>query len=550
VQRSRTVDGATWLALAFSVFALAALGVVAVLLANAQSNQRSDQRERYSERAEIATGLIYSLFQVAFAGQSEQAGRRFRTGTATTAQLDAYTRSSNALWTVLVEGERRIVARSSAAPATLDQRAQTSAALGRALRGGIGVSNVHRGSAPYIITNVAFPTRRGRLVLAQASPLKVYSDFLDQTLARLPRVNSGSAYVLDASGMVVGRAGATGARAPADLVRASARTHDGTIRGRYFAASAIPATQWRTVVDAPEDELYGAIGGTSLWLPWALLGLGTVTLLAIALLLRRLVRTAALLRRANADLGHSNAELARSNADLEQFAYAASHDLSEPLRTVAGFSQLLQRRYEGELDAEADLFIHHMSAGVERMQQLIDDLLLYSRVGRAPVGRAHVHLDEVLGEALHAIEPATRERGAQITAGELPTVVGEHGQLRQVLQNLLVNALKFTAPDVTPRVHVDAERDGGSWKVTVRDNGIGVPAEQRDAIFKMFGRLHPGDAFPGTGIGLALVKRIVERHGGDAWVESGPGGGSTFAFTLPDRARLVEPAAEREGVSA
>jgi signal transduction histidine kinase len=169
------------------------------------------------------------------------------------------------------------------------------------------------------------------------------------------------------------------------------------------------------------------------------------------------------------------------------------------------------------------------------MQQLIDDLLLYSRVGRAPVGQDAVDLEGVLAEVLESLAEPMAERGAVVTSDDLPVVRGERGQLAQVLTNLVSNAVKFTAPDVRPEVHVGAEREGAAWRLSVRDNGIGIDADS-DVIFKMFGRLHPADAYPGTGIGLALVKRIVERHGGRIWVEPCPGGGSVFSFTLPDRA--------------
>jgi signal transduction histidine kinase len=181
-----------------------------------------------------------------------------------------------------------------------------------------------------------------------------------------------------------------------------------------------------------------------------------------------------------------------------------------------------------------------MSSGVDRMQQLIDDLLLYSRVDRQPIRAERVDLDDLLGEVLASIEPAVRERGARITSDDLPVVVGERTQLRQVLQNLLVNAVKFTAHDVTPQVHVSAHRRANTWRVSVRDNGIGIGADP-DLIFNMFARLHPADAYPGTGIGLALVKRILERHDGDIGVEPAPGGGSIFTFSLPDRAPIAHP---------
>jgi signal transduction histidine kinase len=296
----------------------------------------------------------------------------------------------------------------------------------------------------------------------------------------------------------------------------------------------------------PQDVLYASATGAGRLLPWILLLIGAGALAGAGVLLARILRTRTALREANASLARSNEELARSNADLEQFAYVASHDLSEPLRTVAGFSQLLGKRYRGKLDAEADLYIEHMGLGVDRMQQLIDDLLMYSRAGRTPLKPVEVDLDEVLAEVLHSTEPTVVERGAHVVAGELPTVMGEPGQLRQVLQNLIVNAVKFTAPDVTPEVTVGATRDGADWRISVRDNGIGIDPAQRDTVFKMFGRLHPSEAYPGTGIGLALVKRIVERHGGRVWIDDAPGGGTVFTFTLPARtARRFAPEAEK-----
>jgi len=181
------------------------------------------------------------------------------------------------------------------------------------------------------------------------------------------------------------------------------------------------------------------------------------------------------------------------------------------------------------------------------MQQLIDDLLLYSRVGRMPLGTDTIDLDEVLAEVVATLDEPIRERGAQVTNDPLPVVRGERVQLTQVLMNLVSNALKFTSPEVTPEVHVSARREGAAWRLSVRDNGIGVDPDA-DVIFKMFGRLHPADAYPGTGIGLALVKRIIERHGGKIWVEPADGGGSVFMFTLPDRSPVSVP--ERVGASA
>jgi PAS domain S-box-containing protein len=228
------------------------------------------------------------------------------------------------------------------------------------------------------------------------------------------------------------------------------------------------------------------------------------------------------------------AELARSNAELEQFAYVASHDLQEPLRTVASYVQLLARRYRGRLDPDADDFIGFATEGAERMQRLIEDLLAYSRVGTK--GRAFAPVDsaEALRTALRSLAESVRESGAVITHDPLPRVVADGSQLAQLLQNLVGNALKFHGPD-PPRVHVSARRDGGEWRFSVKDQGIGVAPEHFERIFRVFQRLNSREEYPGTGIGLAICKKIVERHLGRIGVDSEAGRGATFWFTLPVR---------------
>jgi PAS domain S-box-containing protein len=225
-------------------------------------------------------------------------------------------------------------------------------------------------------------------------------------------------------------------------------------------------------------------------------------------------------------------ELERSNKELEQFAYVASHDLQEPLRIVAGYAELLARRYRGSLDQDADEFIGYMVDGVGRMQRLINDLLHYSRVGTKGKEPVPTDLDRVLDEALGNLGPKIEEAEAEVTADRLPTVPADEGQLVQLFQNLIGNAVKFHG-DQPPRVHVGVERRNGEWELSVADNGIGIDADYRDQIFEIFQRLHARDEFEGTGIGLAICRKIVDRHGGRIWVESTPGRGSTFRFTIP-----------------
>ncbi|WP_433300487.1 sensor histidine kinase [Actinoplanes sp. CA-030573] len=233
-------------------------------------------------------------------------------------------------------------------------------------------------------------------------------------------------------------------------------------------------------------------------------------------------------------------ELTRSNRDLEQFAYVASHDLQEPLRKVASFCQLLQRRYSGQLDERADQYIAFAVDGAQRMQRLINDLLAFSRIGRITGGFTDVDLDRVLTEVSSQLEARAGE-DAEISWRDLPTVEGEEPLLTTLFVNLIGNSLKFRRPDVPPVVRVSAHRDGSEWVINVRDNGIGIEAEFADKVFVIFQRLHARDAYEGTGIGLAIVKKIVEYHGGRIWLDLDVEEGTSINFTLPVLPGAPEP---------
>ncbi len=237
------------------------------------------------------------------------------------------------------------------------------------------------------------------------------------------------------------------------------------------------------------------------------------------------------LRRTAEALAQQTMELARSNADLEQFAYVASHDLQEPLRMVASYTQLLQRRYRDRLDDDANEFISFAVDGATRMQRLINDLLAYSRVGTRGNDLVPTDTAAVFEQAVWDLRAAIDETRAAVTCDPLPVAVADSSQLGQVFQNLIGNAIKFHG-EQPPRVHVSAERQGEQWRFVVRDNGIGIAPEYAERIFVIFQRLHNRAEYPGTGIGLAICKKIVERHGGRIWLESTPGQGSAFSFTL------------------
>jgi light-regulated signal transduction histidine kinase (bacteriophytochrome) len=223
--------------------------------------------------------------------------------------------------------------------------------------------------------------------------------------------------------------------------------------------------------------------------------------------------------------------MARSNRELEQFAYVASHDLQEPLRMVASYVELLADRYKGRLDEKADKFINYAVDGATRMKRLIDDLLSYSRITTRSRAPELIDAESVFEEVTTNLFRAIAEKQAIVTRDDLPTKVVDQTHLVQVFQNLISNALKFC--DDTPRIHVGAEQQGRDWVFSVSDNGLGIAPEHRERVFQVFQRLHGRNKYTGTGIGLAICKKIVEQYGGRIWVESEPGKGSTFFFTLP-----------------
>ncbi len=300
---------------------------------------------------------------------------------------------------------------------------------------------------------------------------------------------------------------------------------------------------WRVLFRLDHDQVYAPVDR----LVWMTGGIGLLVILPLTAygiwVSWKLGRERNDLVEARQALEQSVAELGRSNTDLQQFAYVASHDLQEPLRMVSSYTQLLAKRYKGKLDADADEFIAFAVDGANRMQRLIQDLLAYSRVSTGGRQFESTSLEAALNYALESLRNAVNESGAVITHDPLPTVLGDEKQLAQLFQNLLSNAVKFRGEE-PPRIHVSAKRTNAGWLLSVRDNGIGLDSQYADRIFVIFQRLHTRQEFPGTGIGLAICKKIVERHGGRIWVESELGKGTTFYFTVLDHERSHDTARE------
>jgi PAS domain S-box-containing protein len=233
------------------------------------------------------------------------------------------------------------------------------------------------------------------------------------------------------------------------------------------------------------------------------------------------------------ELAGANQVLERSNIELQQFAYIASHDLQSPLRSISGFVQLLKSEYDGKLDKQADDWIRRTVQAIGQMQTMIRDVLAYSRVDSRSRPFAPTAFLDVFNDAVALLESSIHDGGGEVACGDLPVVMGDRSQLVQLMQNLIGNGLKYHG-DKAPNVHVSAKGDGNEWTFSVRDNGIGIDPKYYDRIFEIFKRLHDQTEYPGTGIGLAVCRRVVTRHGGRIWLESEAGHGSTFHFTIPE----------------
>jgi light-regulated signal transduction histidine kinase (bacteriophytochrome) len=273
-------------------------------------------------------------------------------------------------------------------------------------------------------------------------------------------------------------------------------------------------------------------------------GLALLAFWMLGASLRTERRAIALAERMTQSLRESQTDLARSNAELERFAYVASHDLREPLRTITSFLGLLSRRHGWRLDDEGREFVDLAVAGAKRMDSLIAELLEYSRTGRSETAAEPTDLQSAWNVAVRNLSAAIADVGAEVTSGPLPVVLADRGEMVQVLQNLLGNAMKYGGDN--PRIHAEAVRRGGEWEISISDDGPGIDPRHHDRIFVLLQRLHRQDEVEGTGMGLAICKKIVEAHGGRIWVESEPGDGARFTFALP----AAEPARRREPMPA
>jgi signal transduction histidine kinase len=536
---------------AAGLVALALLTVFAIELSNTQAKSKQDVEARVHERAVLAGALIDSLLQAAVK-QLPQEERTYGGRTVSAATLNRNNGQSGAAYTVLLDSAGRVLAHSSGFTAQARANIAHSAALAMIRSGRLyALGNLQPyGSTGALDFAVALRTRYGPRILVSASKPNNLQGFLTGDLLKIPGVSGSHNYVLDANNTVLA---STNPRIPVGHVfgtaaeRAALGKRSGDVKGRYYDQDALTNSTWRIVLTAPNGPLFASISGARKWIPWAIfVAFASVALVAL-LLARRLARADDAVRAANdrleglntelavanAALERRAAELGRSNAELEQFASIASHDLQEPLRKVRTFTQQVTVIESGNLTDKGRDYLERANNAAERMQKLIEDLLKYSRVATHGRPFTDVDLTELCDEVLDDLGAQIEHAGASIEVGELPTISGDALQLRQLLQNLISNAVKFHRPDVTPEIKIHASDDEEQIQLTVSDNGIGFDPQYSRRIFRVFERLHGRGEYPGTGIGLALCRKIAERHGGTVVADGMPAAGATFTVTLP-----------------
>jgi signal transduction histidine kinase len=549
---------------------LALLTVFAVQLSDNQTKSRHDIQNRVHERAVLAGALLDSLFQTSAHSTLATDMRLYGTPTVANSLLEKSRRTNGYL--VLLDKAGNVVAHSAGFTAQARGDLRISEAL-RLLRQGHpwALGNIlPYGKTGILNFGVALPTSSGTRYLLSGILPDTLGPFLSGDLRQIPGVKGSYNSVVDSNGVFIAStnpARPAGYKLHTPVQRHALATSTGVIKGRYYDQERLPNTSWRIFLSAPEGALFASVSGIRKWLPWFIfIAFGLVAIAAL-LLVRRTMSDAERVREANDQLTGANVELAdaklsleevnveladsnralarsnqelerqarelvRSNAELDQFASIASHDLQEPLRKVRTFTERISETEADTLSERGLDYLRRANASAERMQTLIEDLLRYSRVSTQGRPFAPVDLRSVAEDVVEDLSEQINSTGAVVRVGSLPTINADAPQMRQLLQNLISNAIKFRREAVTPEVDVESKVESGWVTITVRDNGIGFDPQYSRRIFRVFERLHGRGTYPGTGIGLALCRKIAERHGGTIVARSIPDEGSTFMVTM------------------
>lgn len=536
-----------------ALIVLALLTVFALELSDTQTRNRNEVKGRVHDRAVLAAALIDSLFQTV-QQQVPQDAQTYGGQTVSQQVLDSNVSSD--IYLVLLGPNGEVVAASKGFDAQARGELESSTALTLLRSGhayGLGDFQPYR-TTGVIDFAVSFPTNYGVRTLVTGFAPEALGTFVTGELKNIPGVHGSFNYLLDGNGVVLASTNpSTPVGRPINAPgAATALKHQAAnSAGTYFDQVHLNNSTWRVVLTSPDGPLFATVSGWRQLVPWVIFGAFAVVAVVALILGLRLALSADELRvvnlqiaRVNQDLVDANAslerraaELARSNEELDQFASIASHDLQEPLRKVRTFTQQLIVTESDHVSEKGRDYLQRANTAAERMQRLIEDLLKFSRVSTQGRPFTRVDLDEVAREVLSDLETQIGDAGAVVRISGLPVIEADALQMQQLMQNLISNAVKFRREGVTPQVDVSAKVDGGSLRLTVKDNGIGFEPRYNLRIFRVFERLHGRSEYAGTGIGLALCRKIADRHGGSIEADSEPGVGSIFTVTLPLKQR-------------
>ena len=542
--------GAMALLLGAGCVVLGLLATFAVALSDTQASSKADIKARVHERVVLAAALVESVFssvQAQIPGDAKTFGGPHVSAAVLQRQL------GSGEYLAVISPEGRVLA--SAGALTAQARA--------GLLGSRALKLVHDG-APYALGDrlpdgssgvvdiaLGLPTRYGRRVLVEGVAPSYLAGLFGGELDQIPGVAGSRNLIIDGNDTVI--ASNTAARPPgyryrSAAARAALGRSTGDRNGEFYDELALADSTWRMVLASPNGPLFASVSGLHRWVPWLLLiAFGLVALVALILGWRMihsaeqgLAEANAQLESVNRELEATNArlerravELARSNSELDQFASIASHDLQEPLRKVRTFTEQLMVSESERLSERGVDYLTRANRAAERMQQLIQDLLRFSRVTTKPRPFTVVDLNQLTADILDDISVELDQSHAAVSVGTLPTLSADELQMRQLLLNLISNAVKFRREGVPPEITISGERRGSDAVIVVTDNGIGFEPQYAERIFSVFERLNGRGEYPGTGIGLALCQKIAARHGGRIVAEGRPGEGATFTVTLP-----------------
>ena len=529
---------------------LALLTVFSIELSDTQAKSKSGIEVEVHQRAQLAEALIASLFQTV-QQQVPQDAQTYGAPSVSNQTMDKQEGTQKG-YLALIGADGKVLASSSGFTAQARAELPRSAALALVRSGrpyGLGNLSPY-GTTGVIDFAVPFPTPEGTRVLLTGFTPDALSSFIAGELRQIPGVRGAHNYLVDGNDTVLATtnpAATVGRVIPGSGAVQALQHTSGDVQGHYFDQVPVKNSNWHIILAAPDGPLFASVIGLHQLLPWLIFGAFAIVALAALLLGYRVLRSSDELRAVNTQLALVNsdltganstlerraAELARSNEELDQFASIASHDLQEPLRKVRTFTEQLVVTEGDRLSETGRDYLQRTNAAAARMQRLIEDLLRFSRVTTQGHPFQPVDLDEVTRQVLVDLEAQVEDTGAVVHVGALPTINADELQIRQLLQNLVSNALKFHREGVPPEVEIDATVADGWVKLSVRDNGIGFDPRYNQRIFGVFERLHGRTEYPGTGIGLALCRKIAERHGGQIIAESQSDAGSTFIVTLP-----------------